>query len=62
MSSAPRQTAKSATKKAKPQRPAQTELPAEIRGVHVTMALASIPGKLAEYGSISGLNKNELDV
>jgi hypothetical protein len=62
MSSAPKQTAKSATKKAKPQHPAQTELPAEIRGVHVTMALASIPGKLDEYASISGLNTIELDV
>ena len=38
------------------------EVPAEIRGVHVTMALASIPGKLAEYASILGLNTIELDV
>jgi hypothetical protein len=38
------------------------EVPAEIRGVHVTMALASIPGKLEEYASILGLNTIELDV
>jgi hypothetical protein len=38
------------------------EVPAEIRGVHVTMALASIPGKLQEYASILGLNTVELDV
>jgi hypothetical protein len=36
--------------------------PAVIRGVHVTMALASIPGKLDEYLSLSGLNAIELDV
>jgi hypothetical protein len=38
------------------------EVPAEIRGVHVTMALASIDGKLEEYTSILGLNTIELDV
>jgi hypothetical protein len=38
------------------------EVPAEIRGVHVTVALASIPGKLQEYASILGLNTIELDV
>jgi len=39
-------------------------LPVEIRGVHVTGALASIPGKLAEYESYTkyGLNTIELDV
>jgi hypothetical protein len=58
----------SATKKpagaAKRQRPMHRgpEVPAEIRGVHVTMALASIPGKLREYASIAGLNTVELDV
>lgn len=36
--------------------------PLEIRGVHVTMALASIPGKLQEYFSLAGLNTVELDV
>lgn len=39
-------------------------LPVEIRGVHVTGALASIPGKLAEYQAYTkhGLNTIELDV
>src|SRR4029079_12814408 len=36
----------------------------EIRGVHATAALASIPGKLAEYEALTryGLNTIELDV
>jgi hypothetical protein len=33
-----------------------------MRGVHVTMALASIPGKLDEFLSLRGLNTIELDV
>jgi hypothetical protein len=37
-------------------------LPREIRGVHVTMALASIPGKIDEYLALDGLNTIELDV
>jgi hypothetical protein len=39
-------------------------LPAEVRGVHVTMALAGIPGKLDEYIAMkqSGLNAIELDI
>jgi hypothetical protein len=37
-------------------------LPAEVRGVHVTMALASIPGRLEGYMKIPGLNTVELDV
>jgi hypothetical protein len=39
-------------------------LPQEVRGVHVTMALASLPGKLDEYIRMksSGLNTIELDV
>jgi hypothetical protein len=37
-------------------------LPAEVRGVHVTMALASIPGRLEQYMKIPGLNTVELDV
>ena len=36
--------------------------PDEIRGVHVTMALASLPGRLQQYLSIPGLNAVELDV
>jgi hypothetical protein len=39
-------------------------LPREIRGVHVTMALASLHGKLDEYVALrqAGLNTIELDV
>jgi hypothetical protein len=39
-------------------------LPVEIRGVHVTGALASLPGKLAEYAALrrEGLNTIVLDV
>jgi hypothetical protein len=37
-------------------------VPDEIRGVHVTMALASIPGKIEEYVNTLGLNTIELDV
>ena len=39
-------------------------LPVEVRGVHVTSALASIPGKLKEYVGYRkhGLNTIELDV
>ena len=39
-------------------------LPDEVRGVHVTVALAGIPGKLEEYIAMksSGLNTIELDV
>jgi hypothetical protein len=38
--------------------------PAEMRGVHVTMALASIPGKIDQYLALTkhGLNTLELDV
>jgi hypothetical protein len=39
-------------------------LPVEIRGIHVTAALASLPGKLAEYAKLKnqGLNTIELDI
>ncbi len=39
-------------------------LPVEIRGVHVTIGLASLPGKLAEYVDLErdGLTAIELDV
>ena len=39
-------------------------LPIEVRGVHVTAALASLPGKLDEYVGYTkhGLNTIELDV
>jgi hypothetical protein len=38
--------------------------PTEVRGVHVTMALASIPGKIEQYIALKaqGLNTIELDV
>jgi len=47
-----------------PASPFHSQLPTEIRGVHVTMALASIPGKLAQYIALKrdGLNTIELDV
>jgi hypothetical protein len=39
-------------------------LPVEVRGVHVTGALASLPGQLDEYAALTryGLNTIELDV
>src|SRR5690348_8038234 len=39
-------------------------VPREMRGVHVTMALASLPGKLYDYLALRsyGLNTIELDV
>ena len=37
-------------------------MPKEIRGVHVTMALASLKGKLQQYLAMPGLNTLELDV
>jgi hypothetical protein len=45
-------------------KPQPRPYPDEIRGVHVTMALASVPGKIDEYLSLTkhGLNTLELDV
>ncbi len=45
-------------------RPHARPLPAEVRGVHVTMALASLQGKVDEYLALQsfGLNTIELDV
>jgi hypothetical protein len=40
----------------------RTRLPREMRGVHVTMSLASLPGKLEQYLSLPGVNTIELDV
>jgi hypothetical protein len=51
-----------AVAKASTPKPAARPVPDEIRGVHVTMALASIPGKLQEYTSMEGINTIELDV
>jgi hypothetical protein len=47
-----------------PAGPTMPTLPEEIRGVHVTMALASVPGKIDEYIALKryGLNTIELDV
>jgi hypothetical protein len=44
--------------------PAPRLLPIEVRGVHVTGALASLPGKLEEYVGYTrhGLNTIELDI
>jgi hypothetical protein len=36
--------------------------PLSMRGIHVTMPLASIPGKVEEYLNLRGLNALELDV
>ena len=51
-------------KTAKSHKPAiqRTPLPAEVRGVHVTMSLANEPGKLDQYLAIPGLTALELDV
>jgi hypothetical protein len=40
------------------------KLPEEVRGIHITMALASLDGKLAEYLKLvgEGMNTIELDV
>jgi hypothetical protein len=56
----PKSTTKPEKKKPEPIR--RTPLPQEVRGVHVTMALASVPGKLDHYLSIPGLTALELDV
>ena len=57
------EAAKPAANKAKPvARRVGPPVPDEMRGVHVTMALASIPGRLEQYASTPGLNTVELDV
>jgi hypothetical protein len=50
----------STEQKAKPKSP--RPMPDEVRGVHVTMGLASLSGKLDQYLAIPGLNTIELDV
>ena len=49
---------------AKPAQPRRVgpPVPDEMRGVHVTMALASIPGKLEQYAATPGLNTVQLDI
>ena len=59
------QPAVPAVVKPKPKpKPAPRALPKEIRGVHVTMALASLPGRLEQFFGLRehGLNTVELDV
>lgn len=66
--SAPAPTAPPRTTSAAPKTeavgPQAAPLPAEIRGVHVTMPLASIEGRIGEYLSLTayGLNTLEIDV
>jgi hypothetical protein len=57
-------TAPAAKPKPKAVLPTPRALPKEVRGIHVTMALASLDGKLAEYLKLvdEGLNTIELDV
>ena len=43
-------------------RSSATRVPREMRGVHVTMSLASLPGKLRRYLALPGLNTIELDI
>ncbi len=46
------------------QKPQPRALPAEMRGIHLTMALASLDGKIDEYLGLTrkGLNTIELDI
>ena len=57
-------TPESAASPAPKPKPQPRPYPDEIRGVHVTMALASIPGKIDQYLAMRkhGLNTLELDV
>ena len=52
------------TTSAEPKKASPRPLPDEIRGVHVTMALANLDGKLEEYVGMAdqGLNTLELDI
>jgi hypothetical protein len=54
----------SATSAAPKPKPQARPYPDEIRGVHVTMALASVPGKIDQYLALRkhGLNALELDI
>ena len=52
----------STAEKKKPEPVSRTPLPDEVRGVHVAMPVASLPGKLDHYLSIPGLTALELDV
>ena len=48
--------------RAAPKPPRPRPLPDEMRGVHVTMPLASLRGRLDEYLAVPGLNTVELDI
>ena len=48
--------------RAAPTPPGPRPLPAEMRGVHVTMPLASLPGRIDRYLAVPGLNTLELDI
>ncbi len=52
------------TKQHKPAKPKETQRPKEIRGVHVTMSLAAVNGKIDEYLGLRrhGLNTLEVDL
>src|SRR5437016_4672355 len=54
----------SPVRSAAPTSPFRSRLPEEIRGVHVTMSLLTLPGKLGEYIGLKshGLNTLEIDV
>ena len=45
-----------------PASPFHTRLPEEIRGVHVTMSLLTLPGKLDEYIGLKGRGLNTLEI
>ena len=64
--SPPKNEPAAATPKPKPKAvlPTPRALPDEVRGIHVTMALASLDGKLAEYLKLvdEGMNTIELDI
>jgi hypothetical protein len=53
-----------AAAKPRPSGPVLAPMPDEVRGIHVTMALASLPGKLDEYLELEaeGLNTIQLDI
>jgi len=55
------QRAADIVRRPKPAAARPMEPPTVIRGVHVTMALASLPGKIDEYLGLSGVNTIELD-
>lgn len=61
-SSEPRKSA--ANSESKPAKPQPRARPAEVRGIHVTMSLAAIPGKLDDYVALRrhGLNTLEVDL